>query len=58
MLPRQKTEVSTIAGTIWRGLSEEQQLIYQTLARLERETYERDNPAPASQRRVSAGGNG
>ncbi len=58
MLPRQQTEVSTIAGAIWRGLSDEQQLIYQTLARLEREAYERDNPAPASQPRVSAGGNG
>ncbi|KAK0216813.1 hypothetical protein IW262DRAFT_1393660 [Armillaria fumosa] len=55
ILPRQQTKVSTIAGAIWRGLSEEQQLIYQTLARLEREVYEHDNPAPASQRRVSSG---
>ncbi|PBK66064.1 hypothetical protein ARMSODRAFT_1048629 [Armillaria solidipes] len=57
ILPRQQTEVSSIAGAIWRGLSGEQQLIYQTLARLEREAYERDDPAPALQRRVSAGAN-
>ncbi|SJL09056.1 uncharacterized protein ARMOST_12432 [Armillaria ostoyae] len=56
MLPRQQTEVSAIAGAVWRGLSDEKQLIYQTLARLEREAYERGNPAPASQRRVSAAG--
>ncbi len=58
ILPRQQTDVSIIAGKIWHGLSDEQQLIYQTLARLEREAYEHDNPVPASQLRVSAGGNG
>ncbi|KAK0186423.1 hypothetical protein F5146DRAFT_1161298 [Armillaria mellea] len=48
-LPRRQVEVNAIAGPVWHGLSEEQQLVYQTLARLEREAYERDNPAHALQ---------
>ncbi|KAK0234959.1 hypothetical protein EDD85DRAFT_954470 [Armillaria nabsnona] len=58
MLPKRQIEVNAIAGPVWHGLSEEQQLVYKTLARLEREVYERDNPAHALQHRGSSGGKG
>ncbi|KAK0234956.1 hypothetical protein EDD85DRAFT_841223 [Armillaria nabsnona] len=57
-LPTQKTKVRLIARSIWDRLPREEQLIYQKLAREEREDYERDNAAPALQRCVSARGSG
>ncbi|PBK89614.1 hypothetical protein ARMGADRAFT_1033149 [Armillaria gallica] len=53
-LPTQRTEARRIARTFWNGLPREEQLFYETLARQEREDYERDDAAPALQHRVSA----
>ncbi|KAK0216814.1 hypothetical protein IW262DRAFT_1463753 [Armillaria fumosa] len=57
-LPRRQIEVNAIAGPVWQGLSEEQQLVYKMLARLEKDAYERDNPTHALQYHGSSGGKG
>ncbi|KAK0487996.1 hypothetical protein EDD18DRAFT_1335284 [Armillaria luteobubalina] len=57
-LPRRQIEVNAIAGPIWQGLSEEGQAVYKMLARLEKDSYERDSPAHAVQYCGSGGGKG